>query len=291
MIAAEVPCGELTTIRRNSGAIVEACASIRKDEPFHTADRLDYANGDNLLMVTAPTPAGSAAAILDTLRKIRRAGNLDPVWDCQVLAAVNKNSPLSRRELNSLLRDEFNPRGKSIGKNPFRVGDKIICLRNSLLPFEDSDDDTDNDTMCDDRGRIYVANGELARVEQVFHKYFVARLDSPTRVVRVPLGANSGDNGNGCDFDLGYCITVHRAQGSEWPVAIYVSDEYRGARFVTSKQSIYTAISRAKRACILIGNLSTIHSDCRRDVISLRKTFLKEGIEHAIRTEDAASVE
>jgi exodeoxyribonuclease V alpha subunit len=273
MIAAGVPCGDLREIRRNSGSIVEACADIRDGKPFHTDDRLDFESGKNLKLIATLTPAGNVAAILGTLRSIRRARRLDPVWDCQVLAAVNERSPVSRRDLNRRLREEFNPNGQAIKGCPFRVGDKIICLKNSMMPCEDAEDDA----TCDDRGRIYVANGELARVMKIFPKYFIATLESPRRVVRVPVGGN-GD-GNSCQFDLGYAITAHKSQGSEWPVVIVALDDSRGAGFVTNREWFYTAISRAKRACILVGKRATADAMCRRTAIDKRKTFLQELIE------------
>jgi ATP-dependent exoDNAse (exonuclease V) alpha subunit len=175
--------------------------------------------------------------------------------------------------------------------NPFRVGDKIVCLKNGrykALEYDAANPDAD----VNDRDEVYVANGELARVLDVEPGSTTARLENPTRVVRIPRGGGEnsqaeGDGGEqaaesgagaGCNWDLGYCLSVHKSQGSEWPVVITMLDDYPGARMVCSREFLYTAISRAKDSQYLIGRKATADAMCARPAIWKRKTFLRERI-------------
>lgn len=153
--------------------------------------------------------------------------------------------------------------------------------------------------MSDDK--VYVANGEQAIVKAVFPKYIIAELQNPPRLVRIPCGsskkneseetekedektdskpnAKDDDNGNGCDWDLGWAITVHKSQGSQWPVIIVCIDEYPGASGeygVCDRAWLYTAISRAQKACFLVGMKHTADGMCRRQFIGRRKTAMVE---------------
>jgi ATP-dependent exoDNAse (exonuclease V) alpha subunit len=73
---------------------------------------------------------------------------------------------------------------------------------------------------------------------------------------------------------LGYAITGHKSQGSEWPYVLVMLDP--GADRVASREWIYTAISRASRACFLIGTEDTLRRQIKRTELPQRKTLLRE---------------
>lgn len=278
LIAAGLPYGELRAIRRNSGGIVEACAAIRDGQRWQPGDNLSiHESGEPEFQIRL-----MLAAILDA-----QVNGLDPIWDCQVLAAVNAKSPLSRRELNKVLQAALNQRPGVAGQ-PFRVGDKIVNTKNGYFPVWEADTD-DEETRVNDRGEVYVANGELAEVVEVDDSLTVAKLTSPHRVIKISRGkateAGEGDEpvdeertATGCTWELGYALSVHKSQGSEWPQAIVMGDEYPGAKMVCSREWLYTAISRAKQRCVLIGRKATFDAMCRRVALGQRKTLLKERI-------------
>ncbi len=300
MLAAGVPAGELTKIERNWGAVVQACADIRDGKRWQTVDKLDPDAGQNLKLLPAKDGAAATETILETIRKIRDGRLYDPVWDVQVIVAVNRKSDLSRRELNKRLQGELNPEGQRVGSNPFRVGDKIVCLKNSLMPIvEDATPEFNRDAAD---SKVFVANGEQARVVAVAEKLTTVTLDSPKRMVKIPRGTESGDgeknesgdgNGNdqdaaastttGCQWDLAYAISCHKSQGSEWPCVIVALDEYPGARRLCTREWLYTAISRAKGICLLVGKRNIADSMCLTRAITKRKTFLKELIQGTVK--------
>jgi exodeoxyribonuclease V alpha subunit len=292
MIAAGVPAGELTKIERNWGTIVQACADIRDGKKWQTVNELEPDAGLNLKLIPAANGSAAVEKIVSTILKIRNAKLYDPIWGVQVIVAVNKKSELSRRDLNKRLQGELNPAGQRAGSNPFRVGDKIVCLKNSLVPICDDAPPEYNRDALD--SKVFVANGEQARVVSVSDKLTTVSLDSPKRLVKIPRGADNGNdqgeknasNGEhedaaastdtGCQWDLAYAISCHKSQGSEWPCVIVALDEYPGARRICSREWIYTAISRAKSVCLLVGKRNVADGMCVTRSITKRKTFLKE---------------
>lgn len=280
MIAARVPYGELREIKRNSGGIVEACAAIRDSEPWL---HFTQAKGSNIRI----TDDGSSDEILDSIGdQLTRASiaKLNPIWDVQVLCAVNDGSKLSRKALNEYLQDRLNPGPKTEG-TIFRVRDKAVCLKNGWFKSVDPIRASDEDIQSNDDGEVFVANGELAEIVSIDAQRIVARLENPAREVIVPLRKNSDDEGNGPAksgigvWDLGYALSVHKSQGSEWRRVLTILDPYPGARMICDRAWIYTAISRAQEQSILIGSNSLADRFCRVAKIESRKTFLRELIQ------------
>ena len=296
MLAAGVPAGELTKIERNWGTIVQACADIRDGKRWQTVEELDPTTGANLKLIPAANGKAAVEKIVEKIRQIREAKLYDPIWETQVIVAVNKRSDLSRRDLNKRLQDELNPAGQRAGSNPFRVGDKIVCLKNSLMPIVEDAAPEYNREAAD--GKVFVANGEQAAVISVAEKMTVVRMDAPKRLIKIPRGTENGDDDKtaggdkasdteqessastmtGCQWDLAYAISCHKSQGSEWKCVMVALDEYPGARRICSREWIYTAISRAKEICLMIGKRSTAEGMCITRAITKRKTFLRERI-------------
>jgi ATP-dependent exoDNAse (exonuclease V) alpha subunit len=246
LIAAGVPCGELTEVRRNSGTIVAACHRIRRGEMFEACRELRPELGDNLKVLPAYSGEAALERIVQAVRGIQRRGLADPIWETQVIVAVNAKSPLSRAAVNERLQRELNPGGATAPGNPFRTGDKIVCLKNGFYSVvADAPPEFNQDTVdC----RVFIANGEQASVKHVEATVTVAQLSAPMRLVKIPRGGGqqSGDNGTGgdaeessaagCQWDLAYAISCHKSQGSEFPVVIVALDEYPGARMVCSRE-------------------------------------------------------
>ena len=281
LIAAGVPCGTLSEVRRNAGRIVEACAQIRQGLPFEVGPP------GNLEVEHRTTPEGQAGCLESVIDRARSmipgpgGRDLDPVEDVQIITAVNKTGTLSRDALNKQLQGLLNPNGERCAGNPFRVGDKAICLRNGAYQF-----DVGNGfgllppEAAGAVPRMWIANGEMGRVARVTPGQVSIVFDKPPRPVIVPVGQSSGGNqdedGGSNDFELGYAITCHKSQGSQWPVVIVVLDASPGAARVAGREWLYTAISRAETHCILVGRLAVAHHMAKRPALESRLTFLRE---------------
>ena len=296
LLAAGVPQGELTEVRRNSGAIVEPCAAIKAGRPveFCEAFDLDAADPRNLMLLDCPQTQ-SLDVLADVLSGMSR---FDPAWECQVITALNEKSDISRVKLNERFGKTLNPDGHRVAKNPFAVGDKIICLRNTRLKAVEPISRFGKPDMASDAGNYqplrgiqraadqaeqYVANGEIGRVVAVSDKATVARFGGAS-VPLVAIGnkakraaqeeAQDAEAGASSDFDLAWAITVHRSQGSEWPCVIVMVDE-AGSQ-IADRNFWYTAISRARTACLVIGPRSVFERQVKRVSLNRRRTFLPE---------------
>ena len=252
--------GELTEIIRNSGGIAEACQAIANGHRWEP--------GDNLEMWQSNSTDAQLKSAFKLIDETQAAG-FDPVWDLQLVIALNEKSKVSRKELNPLLQARLNP-NKKVAGSIFRDADKIVCLSNGKYRMVE-----DEAGLADEDGNVRVMNGEIGRVIAVQEKSLVVEMNSPNRLIFVPR--KPSDKHAGCDFDLAYAMTCHKLQGSESPIVGVIIDERAGR--VCDRSWIYTAISRAKMRCVLIGKRRTIDSMCRKQEILKRKTFLRERLQ------------
>ena len=289
LLSAGIPAGDLAEIRRNAGSIVKACKAIREGKSWKYDKYLDPENGLNLVLEETRSNAESLEGIVRTLHKLRAVG-IDPVWDTQVLVSVNRKSELSRVEINKRLQNELNPDGRRAAGCSFRVGDKIIRIkRNTLMPCaEDAGPGENQDAI---QGKVLICNGEQGRVVGVESKRAWARFTGPDRYIVIPFGKpdDDGDEDDenksttGCDFDLAYGITIHKSQGSEWPVVLYGLDDSGGAMRLGCRELFYTGLSRAKLFTKHFGKKHTADAMCMRRSIMNRKTFLRELVEGRVK--------
>ncbi|HEY1192338.1 MAG TPA: AAA family ATPase [Gemmata sp.] len=288
LLAAGVSQGNLTEVRRNAGAIVRACEAIKKGERPVFCDTFDLDAKDpaNLRFLEC-RPAETLDVIEKVLRSVTR---FDPVWDAQILVATNDKSDVSRKAVNERFAKVLNPDGRRVPVIPFAVGDKVICLKNSnlrpalpksLFPTPDQFEDSTQYDIASE-GEIYVANGEVGCVTAVGAPGMVVAVGGKS--VWVPkskpkaddaeeAGEESGGGAMG-DWDSAWGITTHKSQGGEWPLVIVIAD--RAGTTVADRNWWYTAISRAKSACLVIGDRAAFDTQCRRQSLSQRKTFLRE---------------
>lgn len=210
----QVTTGELSEIQRNAGQIVKACKAIKEGQRFEVSEE-KYVRGsaENLRMIEArPGPESADDVVAGVLRMVEIVPRYEfhPVWDTQVLVAVNTKGKCCRVALNKLLQQKLNPDGYTIPNHPFRVGDKIICLKNNMAklvkskfievgesPTESRDARDYADSPREIAGvpvnEVYIANGELGRVIAVAVNQTIAQFDGPTRMVRILHGGNSGE--------------------------------------------------------------------------------------------------
>jgi exodeoxyribonuclease V alpha subunit len=168
------------------------------------------------------------------------------------------------KNLNNILQNLFNARGmqikipnKSFISTSFRVGDRIIR--------------TEND-YSDDNMR---ANGEFAIIKKFDYtknKVLIV-YDDDDEIDTISVHTLYDE------FALGYALTVHKSQGSQYENVVIFIDENQHA---WSKTALYTAISRAKKRCIIITNEKDFLSIQRKNHENKVSLFMRESSEYDI---------
>lgn len=274
-IAAGIPRGHFSKIERNSGSITEFCQSARAGRRPTPPGFIALDIGRNWKHIECSSPEMQKqvlASLLESMGRFQINGRLiNPITDSQILVALNEKGDLARTILNQTAQAILNPLGSQADGNPFRQGDKVICGENcNLKVYIDDDEFTAKD---DDAPEEFVANGEIGIVKHVERRFSVVELPGG-RVVRVPV--TRGDDESSGSFDLAYAITIHKSQGSQWPVVFMLTD--RAANRLGSRELWNTGGSRPTKLLVTIGELSTIERQCQRVALKDRKTFLAEMI-------------
>lgn len=179
--------------------------------------------------------------------------------DVQVLAPMY-NGVAGIDALNKALQDLCNPKSDDkkelhIGYRIFREGDKVLQLKN----------------QPDDN----VYNGDIGKiVEIVYEKDDYAKknriiIDFEGIIVEYT-------NDNFAVITHAYCISIHKSQGSEYPIVIMpILKDYA---YMLQRRLIYTGISRAKKSLVLLGDRFILENGINREERHPRKTNLKERI-------------
>ena len=166
----------------------------------------------------------------------------------QVLTPMQRGV-VGAANLNLLLQQALNPSGPSLGRGgyTYRQGDRVMQLRNNY----------DKD----------VFNGDLGYIREV---------DTEDRMLTVDF------DGKKVEYDvteldeltLAYATTIHKAQGSEYPIVVM---PVLMTHFVMLQRNlIYTGITRAKKICVLIGATKALAYAVRNVSVLKRNTRLKE---------------
>lgn len=289
-----LPFGELVEPMRNAGDIVFACDDIRRGIlPFRQSAVMDWTSDPprNFKIVNAETPEAQVEKLMELLPKLKAAG-FDPVWDCQVIVAINKASQVARIPLNEKLQRELNPNGQGPKGAIIRTNDKVVCEENGMYEVVDDGKKLPSVFIAKGEfGRVVVS--ETAKVQVLFDgqekpvvvpfwNVGVQKADDLENATSVEESSEGGDDDAGNKINLAYACTTHKLQGSETKVAIVMIDESRGAKAICTKEHFFTGISRGKVATFGIGKESVAQEFCRRSSLTGRKTFLAELIREKV---------
>ncbi len=172
----------------------------------------------------------------------------DDSINMQALSPMYKNE-FGIDNLNNLLQSYFNPpdkrkKEKAFGKYTFRENDKILELKNR--PNDDVyNGDIGTLIEIDEKAKSFLVNYQSVDVFYNFEEL--------------------------ADISLAYALSVHKAQGSEYQNVYFIFD--RSQRHMLYKKLIYTAVSRAKKKLVLIGDMAVFYEALNKE-IKERKTSL-----------------
>ncbi|MQS74930.1 ATP-dependent RecD-like DNA helicase [Companilactobacillus halodurans] len=180
------------------------------------------------------------------------------IEDVQVLAPMYRGQA-GIDNLNFVIQNVLNPmkpkrKEVSMGNTKYRINDKVVYLVNSP---EDN-----------------VFNGEIGKIIGI-----LLAKENTDKVDKLIIDFDGNevtlDRKDWINITLAYCTSIHKSQGSEFEMVILplVNEESRMLR----RNLLYTAVTRAKRLLIMVGDRSAFERSIR-DQSSDRKTTLKERI-------------
>lgn len=246
-----VPVAVLKRIFRQSGEslIVVNAHKILQGQPLEFTDARERRDFDFMARE-------SEEEVLETIKELLRAripqmtqlGGADITQSVQVLTPMHRGL-LGTIQLNRELQQLLNPAGVSLerGGSTLRVRDKVMQLRNNY-----------------DKG---VFNGDLGRIASIDRDDGKIRVDFDERIVEY-------ESDEWDEISLAYATSIHKSQGSEYPVVIL---PLHTSHYIMLYRSIlYTAVTRGKKLVIVVGNRKALAMAIRNVRVETRNTGLKE---------------
>lgn len=169
--------------------------------------------------------------------------------DIQILTPTRKGI-LGVTNLNENLQDVLNPsskikKEKQLKTMTFRVGDKVMQTKNNyLLKWTRIAGSGENEGTG-------VFNGDVGFIEDINleNKTMSVIFDEERKIIY--------DNINADELESAYAITIHKSQGSEFPVVIM--PVFMGSPLLMNRNLLYTGITRAKELVVIVGNVKALN--------------------------------
>ena len=197
--------------------------------------------------------------------KLPKHFNTSPM-QIQVLTPMKKGA-LGVWELNRILQECINPPSDKkveleYGENIFRVGDKVMQTKNN---YDMEWNIMSTYGISAQRGKG-VFNGDIGIIDHI---------NKPSRLIRITF-----DDGREAEYsyetleelELAYAITIHKSQGSEYPVVIMPL--LGGPRSLLYRNLLYTGVTRAKDCVVILGSENTVKEMIRCENENRRYTGL-----------------
>ncbi len=183
------------------------------------------------------------------LDKLPRYVNASP-YDIQVLTPMRKGK-LGVETLNGILQKYLNPPDAKkqecrIGDTLFREGDKVMQIKNNYqLAWEV----VSRYNIPIDQG-MGIFNGDIGVIRSIddYAKEVVVEFDEHRRVTYPYAGLD--------EIELAYAVTIHKAQGSEYPAVIMPL--LSGPQMLFNRNLLYTGVTRARTCVTILGSRATL---------------------------------
>jgi exodeoxyribonuclease V alpha subunit len=249
LIKAGAPLVKLTEVFRQAkeSQIVTSAHSINNGAfPI-----FNHAKGD-FYFIEQESPGIIANTIVKSVLRFKELGYSND--DIQVLSPMRKTD-CGIDALNIMLQSTLNPETEKIefGQRVFKLGDKVMQTKNNY-----------------DKN---VFNGDIGFIERINPNECKITVKYTDTCVEY-------DKEGVSELTLAYAITVHKSQGSEYPIIIMplTTSHY----IMLARNLIYTGITRAKQKVVLIGTKKALSIAINNNKTTVRYTMLTERIKNTI---------
>ena len=184
-------------------------------------------------------------------------------YGTQVITPTRKGE-VGTESLNILLQSRLNPSSDDkkeykFRDKVFREGDKVMQVRNNY--------DIIWTSIYSEKTGNGIFNGDIGTIEEINSSESFMSIVFDDRQVRYDLSLLE-------DLEHAYAITVHKSQGSEYPIVVI--PVYSAAQMLLSRNLLYTAVTRAQSMVILVGREDIVWEMVENDRQSMRYTGLKQ---------------
>lgn len=210
----------------------------------------DISNGRNtdFFFIQKETPEQAAEEIITLVKYNLPKYYKIPASQIQVLTPLQRGQT-GTVNLNLALQEALNPEGAGIRRSGyvFRVNDKVMQIRNNY-----------------DKG---VFNGDTGIIERI-------NLEDHTLIIDFDGRHIEYDSTELDELVLAYATTIHKAQGSEYPVVVMplLMEHY----IMLQRNLVYTGITRAKKVLVIVGTKKALAYSVNNLTVTKRNTMLKE---------------
>lgn len=224
-----IPVTRLHEVFRQAAGspIIRNAVAIREKRAY-----LDY--GDDFRLVECQTQADAAELIEEIyLKEVAKSG----VDNVQILTPKREDGDVSAQQLNARIREIVNPAAAEtpevmVGDRIFRQNDRVIQTKNEKIGDE----------------KIYVFNGDIGSIRSIE--------SAPGKEAAIDIAFSGSRLARYTASDMrfvqtAYAITIHKFMGSECDTVIV--PVLMAHSFFLNRNLIYTAVTRAKRRVILVG--------------------------------------
>jgi exodeoxyribonuclease V alpha subunit len=258
LIAGGAPTYRLTIVQRQAqgSLILQAAHAVNRGMMPESGQ--DFAK-DDLFFIRQPEEGLLVERVVRMVAETITAQRGIHAADIRVLVPMNRGG-CGVDAINRRVRDRVNPASPDkaeigTGEDSLRVGDRLVWLSNS----------TEHELV----------NGEelvLAGVEKDAKGMIAVLRAEGGRVLRMSVPA--------LDVRLAYAFSIHKSQGSEYPAVVIVL--HRSAWRMLERRLLYTAITRAKSLCLLVGDQRALARAVENLDSQGRRSGLAEDIARAI---------
>lgn len=204
------------------------------------------------------------------------------IMEVQVCVPMRLKGELSCYNLNTKIQNIYNPKfndskeieillekkNKDTKKYTIRVGDKVLNTKNNYKCVNVEGDTTP------------VFNGNIGIVKEIEDNGYCT-------IDFVGIGEVVFSKTDSKNLELAYACTVHKMQGSGFTSTIVGMDT--GSFIMNNSELLYTAITRAKKYCVLVGNNYAISKAIQTKEVKTKQTFLRDMLlENAYRLKESA---
>ncbi len=261
-----ISCGHFPTVRLNhifrqaqESLIVTNAHSINNGElPVLNNRRNDF------FFISESSTEKLVELISDLCEKRLPAKyGISPLNDIQIITPTRKG-PLGTASLNIALQSALNPPSRNkaeckIGATLYRVGDKVMQTKNNY----------DILWMQDGKEGSGIFNGDIGKILSIDTKKQCMVIQFDDRIAEYDFSLME-------DIDHAYAVTVHKSQGSEYPVVIMPFFDF--PPMLMSRSLLYTAVTRAKQMYIGVGIVGCVQDMVDNDRRQVRNTTLQDFI-------------